>query len=93
MYIVVPNSIGGLPRVLNGLSDLRLEIDNLNERLVDVTLPKFKFDYTSQLDGILREVRLIYHKTDHLLFSGELAWLSVWLLVILPFDIGIKSKS
>lgn len=60
MYIIVPNSIAGLPRVLNGLTDLRLELDNLNERLVDVTLPKFKFDYTAQLDGILKEVKHLY---------------------------------
>ncbi|KOB65471.1 Serpin 3a, partial [Operophtera brumata] len=31
-------------------------LENLTERLVDVTLPKFKFDYTSQLDGILKEL-------------------------------------
>lgn len=65
MYIIVPNSITGLPRVLNGLSDLRLELTNLNERIVDVTLPKFKFDYTSQLDGVLRElgVRQAFEET------------------------------
>ncbi|KAJ8709120.1 hypothetical protein PYW07_008946 [Mythimna separata] len=56
MYIIVPNSLSGLPRVLNDLSDLRLELNNLREYQVDVTLPKFKFDYTSQLDGILREL-------------------------------------
>lgn len=56
MYIIVPNSLTGLPRVLGDLSDLRLELNNLREYLVDVTLPKFKFDYTSQLDGVLREL-------------------------------------
>lgn len=59
MYIIVPNSLTGLPRVLNDLSDLRLELTNLREYQVDVTLPKFKFEYTSQLDGVLREVSLV----------------------------------
>lgn len=56
MYIIVPNSLTGLPRILNGLSELRSELYYLHEHLVDVTIPKFKFDYTSRLDGILKEV-------------------------------------
>ena len=53
MYIIVPNSLTGLPRVLNNLSDLRVEINNLIERLVDVTLPKFQFEHSSRLNAIL----------------------------------------
>ncbi|KAJ8711689.1 hypothetical protein PYW08_008643 [Mythimna loreyi] len=55
MYIIVPNSLTGLPRVLNDLSDLSFT-RYLREYQVDVTLPKFKFDYTLQLDGVLREL-------------------------------------
>ncbi|CAH0596278.1 unnamed protein product [Chrysodeixis includens] len=65
MYIIVPNSLTGLPRVFNDLSELRLELNNLREYQVDVTLPKFKFEYTSQLDGVLRElgVRQAFEET------------------------------
>lgn len=58
MYIIVPNSLTGLPRVLNGLSDLRSELNYLQEYVVDITMPKFKFDYSSLLDGVLKEVNM-----------------------------------
>uniref|UniRef100_A0A2A4K0E7 Serpin domain-containing protein n=1 Tax=Heliothis virescens TaxID=7102 RepID=A0A2A4K0E7_HELVI len=70
MYIIVPNSLTGLPRVLTYLSDLRQELNNLREYLVDVTLPKFKFDYTSQLDGILRELGVRAAFEDTASFPG-----------------------
>lgn len=60
MYLIVPNSLTGLPRVLNGLSDLRDELNYLQENVVDVTMPRFKFDYTSSLDGVLKEVNNLY---------------------------------
>lgn len=59
MYIIVPNSLTGLPRVLNGLNDLRVELNYLQENLVDITLPRFKFDYTSMLDSVLKEVSIL----------------------------------
>lgn len=59
MYIIVPNSLTGLSRVFNGLSDLRGELNYLQEHIVDITLPQFKFDYTSLLDGVLKEVSVI----------------------------------
>lgn len=65
MYILVPNSLMGLNRVLDNMNALRAELDNLQLYTVDVTLPKFKFDYTSQLDGILKElgVRQAFEET------------------------------
>lgn len=60
MYIIVPNSLTGLPRVFNGLSDVRDELNYLQEHVVDVTLPRFKLDYTSMLDGVLKEVSTLY---------------------------------
>lgn len=68
MYIIVPNSLTGLPRVLNGLSELRSEMLYLRENTVDVTLPKFQFDYTSLLDGVLKElgIRLAFEDTASL---------------------------
>lgn len=60
MYIIVPNSLMGLPRVLTDIGGLRQELENLQEYTVDVTLPRFQFDQTSQLDGILREVFIYF---------------------------------
>nr|WGN96284.1 setae polypeptide [Ochrogaster lunifer] len=56
MYIIVPNALKGLPRILTSVGNLRGEMSNLQEHTVDVILPKFKFEYTSQLDGILKEM-------------------------------------
>lgn len=65
MYIIVPNSLMGLPRVLTDIGGLRQELENLQEYTVDVTLPRFQFDQTSQLDGILRElgIRAAFEET------------------------------
>lgn len=56
MYIVVPNDLTGMSRVMSNINVLRSEMNNLREHYVDIKLPKFKFDYTSQLGGILREL-------------------------------------
>lgn len=68
MYIVVPNSLTGLPKVLNDINQLRNALFELKEEVVDVTIPKFNFDYTSILDGILRElgIRQIFEETASL---------------------------
>nr|XP_032522704.1 uncharacterized protein LOC116774155 [Danaus plexippus plexippus] len=68
MYIVVPNTLTGIVNVFNDLSDLRSELYYLQEYTVDVTLPKFKFEYTSQLDGILKEmgIRQVFEDTASL---------------------------
>ncbi|CAK1593797.1 unnamed protein product [Parnassius mnemosyne] len=70
MYIVVPNSLTGLPRVYNNLSDLRSELHLLQRHLVDLTLPKFKFDYTSILDGVLKELGIREAFEDTASFPG-----------------------
>lgn len=58
MYVIVPNAIMGIPRILSSFSDLRDELNSLNEYIVDIALPRFKFEYTSHLERILREVRI-----------------------------------
>ncbi|KPI94255.1 putative serpin-like protein [Papilio xuthus] len=70
MYIVVPNTLTGLPRVYNSLSELRAELYRLQRHLVDVSLPKFKFDYTSILDGILKELGIRQAFEDTASFPG-----------------------
>lgn len=68
MYIVVPNSLTGLANVLNGLSELQTEMNYLKERMVNVILPKFNFDYTAILDEVLKEmgIRLLFEDTANL---------------------------
>lgn len=57
MNIIVPNSLSGLPRVVENLSELRQEMTFLTEKVVDVTIPRFQFDYTTHFENILKEVR------------------------------------
>ncbi|XP_050355221.1 uncharacterized protein LOC126776614 [Nymphalis io] len=70
MYIIVPNSLTGLPYIFDGLSELRSELYYLQEYFVDVTLPKFQFEYTSQLDGVLRELGIRQAFEDTASFPG-----------------------
>ncbi|XP_026313628.1 serine protease inhibitor 27A-like [Hyposmocoma kahamanoa] len=70
MYVIVPNSLTGLPRVLDGLSNLRDELNYLQEHVVDITLPRFKFDYTSSLDGVLKELGIRQAFEDTASFPG-----------------------
>ncbi|XP_053616051.1 uncharacterized protein LOC128678491 [Plodia interpunctella] len=70
MYIIVPNSVTGLPRVLNDLNDLRPELNYLQERTVEVTLPKFTFEYTAILDGVLKELGVRQAFEDTASFPG-----------------------
>ncbi|XP_073959794.1 uncharacterized protein [Choristoneura fumiferana] len=70
MFIVVPNSLTGLPRVMNSLADLRTEMLYLQERTVDVTIPKFNFDYTTILDGVLKEMGIRQAFEDTASFPG-----------------------
>ncbi|RVE40871.1 hypothetical protein evm_014479 [Chilo suppressalis] len=70
MYVIVPNSLTGLNMVMEGLSTLRPEMDSLHERLVDVTMPKYKFDYSSELDAVLRELGVRQAFEDTASFPG-----------------------
>ncbi|VVC95122.1 unnamed protein product [Leptidea sinapis] len=70
MYVIVPNSLTGLPQIFNNIIDLRSELGNLTERLVDVILPKFHFEYTSVLDEVLRELGIRQAFEDTASFPG-----------------------
>uniref|UniRef100_S4P9U3 Serine protease inhibitor 3 n=2 Tax=Pararge aegeria TaxID=116150 RepID=S4P9U3_9NEOP len=70
MYIIIPNSLTGLPEIFNELTELRSELYYLQEYLVDVTLPRFQFEYTSILDGILRELGIRQAFEDTASFPG-----------------------
>ncbi|KAJ0172289.1 hypothetical protein K1T71_012262 [Dendrolimus kikuchii] len=68
MYVIVPNAILGIPRILASLSDLRDELNTLDEYYVNVAIPKFKFEFTSHLEEIMRElgIRTVFGETASL---------------------------
>ncbi|XP_047537845.1 uncharacterized protein LOC125071568 [Vanessa atalanta] len=70
MYVIVPNSLTGLPYIFDGLSELRTELYYLQEYYVDVTIPKFQFEYTSHMDGILKELGVRQAFEDTASFPG-----------------------
>ncbi|XP_022131136.2 uncharacterized protein LOC111004416 [Pieris rapae] len=70
MYIIVPNSLTGLPHIFNDISGVRAELFSLTKHVVDVLIPKFEFEYTSQLDGILKELGVRQAFEDTASFPG-----------------------
>ncbi|XP_046972380.1 uncharacterized protein LOC124539101 [Vanessa cardui] len=70
MYVIVPNSLTGLSYIFDGLSELRNELYYLQEYFVDVTIPKFQFEYTSQMDGLLKELGVRQAFEDTASFPG-----------------------
>ncbi|KAG7309163.1 hypothetical protein JYU34_005084 [Plutella xylostella] len=70
MNIIVPNSLSGLPRVVENLSELRQEMTFLTEKVVDVTIPRFQFDYTTHFENILKELGVREAFEDTASFPG-----------------------
>ncbi|XP_068619932.1 uncharacterized protein [Battus philenor] len=70
MYLVIPNTLTGLTQVFNNLSDLRAELSRLQRHLVHISMPKFQFDYTSILDGVLKELGIRQAFEDTASFPG-----------------------
>lgn len=67
MYIVLPRARTGLRQLLNDINPfvLRRRIQQLEDVPVDVSIPKFKFDFTSHLENVLREVSPTLRFTKH----------------------------
>lgn len=74
MYIILPNSLTGLERILNEIDPFSLgrDIWAMQELPLNIWIPKFKFEFTSHLESALREVICIvvrercdyYHDVD-----------------------------
>lgn len=58
MFIVLPYSKGGLQDLINNLNVqvLRRSINAMETYIVELTLPKFKFDFQSRFAQFLKEV-------------------------------------
>lgn len=61
MTIILPNAKGGLDEMIRQLESTTLHRAQwlMSEVEVRVEIPKFKFDYTSKLNDILKDVRHI----------------------------------
>lgn len=59
MTIILPNAKGGLDEMIRQLESTSLHRAQwlMSEVEVRVEIPKFKFDYTSTLNDILKDVR------------------------------------
>lgn len=60
MYMVLPRSLEGLDDLIANINPYILtKYVRLMQKLpVEVKIPKFKFEFTSHLEPVLREVRL-----------------------------------
>lgn len=58
LFIILPNTVGGINELVRKLEaeTLKTEIWNMNSNEVRVSIPKFKFDTTTQMVSILEEL-------------------------------------
>lgn len=58
MYFILPNSKGGLSNLLDNinLASLKRQLYLLENRTVDIVLPKFKFEFGTSFTQILQDV-------------------------------------
>ncbi|KAF2884871.1 hypothetical protein ILUMI_21290 [Ignelater luminosus] len=60
MYFVLPNTKGGLPDLLDiiNLVSLKRQLQFMDNRTVDIVIPKFKFEYATSFTKILQDMGL-----------------------------------
>lgn len=58
MFIVLPNTKGGLDNLIKkiSVSSLHRNLVYLEESLVEVNIPKFRFNYQAKFTEVLKEV-------------------------------------
>lgn len=59
MFIILPNSFGGLRHLINRINPRTLSssLRSMEERLVEVHIPKLKYSFHTKLAETLRDVR------------------------------------
>lgn len=62
MFLLLPNSKGGLEDLLNSVSvtSLKRELLAMDQLQVAIAIPKFKFRFQSRMTQVLKEVPTIY---------------------------------
>lgn len=93
MFIVLPNSLGGLPNLirkinLNSLSSL---LFSLEKRLVEVNIPKFKLSFKASLGETLEKFGLRQMFTNTASFTGITKGNNSLLRMLVVSDIVQKS--
>lgn len=70
MYIILPNTVDGLDTLIKNINPFILtrHVSLLQKLPVQVTIPMFKFDFTSHLEPILRDVILFFLNLFIILF-------------------------
>ncbi|XP_018571319.1 uncharacterized protein LOC108910995 [Anoplophora glabripennis] len=60
MFIILPNSLGGLPNLIKGINLEKLSslLRSLEKRLVEVHIPKLKYSFKTKMSEALRNVGL-----------------------------------
>lgn len=58
MYLIIPYDVEGLPALSENIDPIKLSkaLEQLKEHNVNLRMPKFKFDSTTVLGPILKEV-------------------------------------
>ncbi|KAM0725674.1 Serine protease inhibitor 2 [Formica fusca] len=72
MYIVLPRMLTGVDHIINQINPFTLASDmwTMQELPLDVYIPKFKFEFTSHLENILRELGIRDIFDDTALLTG-----------------------
>ncbi|KAJ8976473.1 hypothetical protein NQ317_001154 [Molorchus minor] len=93
MFIVLPNSKGGLPSLLRNihLHNLKNLLYLMDKRMVNVTLPKFKFDYQARLTSTLQKFGLIQMFQNTASFPGIARGNNTLLRMLVVSDVIQKS--
>lgn len=71
-FIVLPNSKGGLSELMNSINlyTLKKQLYIMDERKVDVVIPKFKFEFSAGYSKILQDFGLLAMFTNTASFPG-----------------------
>ncbi|KAJ8957705.1 hypothetical protein NQ318_017600 [Aromia moschata] len=93
MFIILPNSKGGLPSLLKKihLHTLKNLLYLMDKRVVKVTLPKFKFDYQARLTTTLQKFGLVQMFQNTASFPGIATGNNTLLRMLVVSDVIQKS--
>ncbi|KAG5892828.1 hypothetical protein JTB14_033392 [Gonioctena quinquepunctata] len=94
MFIILPNSKGGLPMLMKSISLYTLKnlLYLMDMRLVEIRLPKFKFDFQARLSQPLKDFGLVQMFQNTASFPGIARGNSSLLRQLVVSDIIQKSE-
>ncbi|CAH1153432.1 unnamed protein product [Phaedon cochleariae] len=89
MFFILPNSLGGLPELMKKihLGTISELLYSLDKRVVEVNIPKFKFNFLAKLADTLKEFGLHQMFQNTASFTGIVEWNSTLLRQLVVSDI------